>query len=496
MRGQGKGFLLVTVALVVAGLLTLTAVGLSRSATDLLMTNRFVAGHQAFSMAEAGVDAAIYEFTRGADAFVTNSDWTRDPNPSHTNQGTPPCRKDLDPSCRRAIATATGIVTVQVDDFAGLQPRITATGVSASMPSVSRRLIIQGSVAPEPFGDFGLFAGKVIGLARGGMTATVFVSSDSYDSQLGDYDQLFGDGTRNKGYEGHVGVNVSGVAMGKSSGASVQLDGRVYKSSSAIANFTNATCNQGGGSHACGAADISTIPTKSLPPIEVPAALTAMASGGGCAGPLTVPAGTTTTLLSSVGDYCYQSINVNGGTLVLEPNVRVYLTGDGTSYYSNGAPKYIFGLYAYYADPWAVPVEAKMIANGNNQIYGGQGHFLVSSTLGLETTTQKPRDLIIRLRGTPESTGIPLKFQQAQSFYGAIYLETGLASFAGYHPSTGGSSAGQIYGAIVSGRNLTVNDFDATAPTYQVHRDVALRDLSLSGATRGPFKVRSWRQHE
>lgn len=60
---KAKGLLFLFTLFALTGVLTLTMVGLTRSATDLMGANRLVATHQAFSLAEAGLDRALTDAT-------------------------------------------------------------------------------------------------------------------------------------------------------------------------------------------------------------------------------------------------------------------------------------------------------------------------------------------------------------------------------------------------------------------------------------------------
>lgn len=475
-----EGFLLVTTMLVTGGLLMLVAVSLSRSTTELMATNRFVAMQQAFHVAEAGVDAAIAEFARGEEAFVQHSDWTRDPNPSHTNQGTPPCREHQDPSCRHAIATATGIVTVQVDDFAGVQSRITATGVSGAMPSVSCRLLITGSTAPETVGEYALFAGKWLTFGEGGGPGAAVVV-DSYDSRLGAY------GGINTGYEGHVGIS-DGYPWDMEEltvGSRATLHGLVKKTPWIREGFrADATCSQGAGSDpACAGEDIEIIPQRRpLPPIEVPAELTSLPCQPAAAVCATC-ARATLTLAS--GDHCYASVAVgSGGRLILEPGARLYLAGDG-----NGMHDVLSVL------------QGTVEARGDNAIFAEVGVLDVHSATGLSTLTGNPADLQIRLKGNRPRAEYIHFLHQGSPFHGVLYLQqgqlvvNGFGAIFGPHythylsPFTDGAG----FGAIVVGDDLSLAGYYVNATnTMAFHRDVAVQNVSLSGAARGPFRITAW----
>ena len=66
MRRDETGFFLLMSMAVLAGLLTLATVGLARSTTELLATQRFIDKIQAFHAAEAGLDRALKEQLTGS----------------------------------------------------------------------------------------------------------------------------------------------------------------------------------------------------------------------------------------------------------------------------------------------------------------------------------------------------------------------------------------------------------------------------------------------
>ena len=67
MLRERSGYILLAAMAVLASVLTLTSVSMSRAVTELLATRRSAAGYQAFHLAEAGLDAALADLTsRGA----------------------------------------------------------------------------------------------------------------------------------------------------------------------------------------------------------------------------------------------------------------------------------------------------------------------------------------------------------------------------------------------------------------------------------------------
>lgn len=66
-----EGFLLITSLFVITGLISLVSIGLTRSITDMQVTNRLVAGTQAFHAAEAGIDGYL-TFLRSSVAGQVN----------------------------------------------------------------------------------------------------------------------------------------------------------------------------------------------------------------------------------------------------------------------------------------------------------------------------------------------------------------------------------------------------------------------------------------
>lgn len=486
-----QGFLLVTTMLVIAGLIILTTVGLTRSATELLSTSQFAAGQQAFQEAEAGIDTAIYELNHGA-AFVLPS-WIKS-----DAQGTPlldangqrlPCAAGQ--PCTGTFSSSRGTSVVTISDIATPWPTVTVTGVSSAMPSMSRRLLVNGSTAPETLGDYALFAGKLLFFSG---------ESDSYDSRLGAY------GGTNTGYEGHIGISEGWPQFNNKEvrvSSSATLHGFVKKTPWIREQFeAGATCSQGAGSNpACTAEDIIIIPRRPLPSIEVPAELTNMP----CNPPMVICATCAqATLTLSAGDHCYAYMGIgSGGRLIMEPEARLYLTGNGVE--GNDV-----------LTVWWGTLEAR----GHNQIFAESGMMNVESQTGLSTVTGNPNDLQIRVKGNPR-LGYVQYLLQRDPFHAVIYIQQGAVEVHGFatlfnngvppvpviHQAGWQTQArldiphdpftdGEGFGAIVADM-LIFGPLTGKTNHVMFHRDKAVQDISLSGAvTQGSFKILSWRQRE
>ncbi len=122
---QTQGFLFVSTLFVLTSLLMLSAVGLNRSMTELLVANRFIAGTQALHLAEAAVDETLTEFTRGGtDGIRRNFSLSAAPSPNDGWSNGAPCATA---GCRtKQLVLSDSTVTVIVDNILAPAPTITA----------------------------------------------------------------------------------------------------------------------------------------------------------------------------------------------------------------------------------------------------------------------------------------------------------------------------------------------------------------------------------
>ncbi len=524
-RQRSRGFLLIVGLFVITGLLTLSAAGLNRSMTELLVTNRHVTSQQALQAAEALLNEAIHEYRTGGESGTVDFQTQNAPGgegwlpgggaiypplTQYCPQAGVTCRMRLrDLTTMAAADTQAAFDAIQgpkggvnVLDIDTQTPMLIAVGI---VGGIQRRVAIVGSRKPPSF-DYAFFGGD---LMRVGSYGTGPVTIDSYDSTLGEYDADLGGGVRNKGYAGHVGTNddnygnrnIEPDVAGDPDPENVDLrvettariDGGLYGTEWSLLSYAaGAGCRTGSGPYgAC--STVLPIPPRELPPIEVPADLAALP----CPSAYTRSAGTE--VISS--DRCYTQMTLSGtAEVILANDVRIYLRGTGAG--SNT-------LY--------ITQEAKLVSRRKNELYGGPGRFWVQSTNGLVSakaldgnpgTIPDPKDFIIRMEGNGSSytynastnswgsIGSSNGLEQKASFYGALYVQNGFLWIKGAENNPPGSGTyvwadATHYGAIVAGQYLNPATHSPNFLTF--HHDVSLDDISINGSTKY-FKTLSWRE--
>jgi hypothetical protein len=407
--------LLITVVMVTAGLLTLTAVGLTRSTTDLLVANRFVSGHQAFTVAEAGVDEALHEFVGSGADFV---EWGL-PLPAEA------C--PIGVCYQKVIGVGQG--TVRVDDVFSLRSAVTSTGTSMGGSTTQTiRAVLGPPPVLEGFSRAG-FGGMFIKLGSSGGTGEVSV--DSYNSELGPYNNDPNDAIAdNFGSNGDIGTNDDGddagidVQLWGTSGSTAHLAGDIHIS---LWTHNDEVDIRDGATFGLVVRDPDGA-VLNLPPIEVPTALSALC--GASPSPLSVGANTSVTVPS--GDHCYSAISVSGtdAIVTLAPGARVYLTSTG------------MGL--------TVLSGGRVVTQGENQLFL-EGGMRVRSQQGLINETQLPHDLQIRARNVTAQTS---ELAQAASFYGALYMRHGFLTVSGYEVTPDVWTRAEHFGSVMAGDTL------------------------------------------
>ena len=284
-RGQRQGgFILITAALIVAGLLTLTQVGMTRSLVDLSAANRFIAKQQAFHLAEAGIDRSLRELKKASGPFP--SPWVS--ANSDTACGTPPCYRLID-----------GNLTVLVSDADGPLATVTSTG-NTSTPQTLEVIaeIPQGRAFQQAV------FGKTEVRLRGGFV-------DSYDSTLGAYTPAPAVG--NRGQDGDVRTNSTATDMLRLE--DVTVSGDVWVGAGGVASVV---IEKIGAVSISGLQDSSPV-NLSLPPVTIPSSLAHL-------GDLTLGGGENRVL--PAGSYWYYNIVAeDGSTLTTSGAVTLYLSG-------------------------------------------------------------------------------------------------------------------------------------------------------------------------
>lgn len=166
-----QGYLTILALFTLTGIATIAVTGLSRTMTEQLAARTEVATHQAFHLAEAGLDMAITEVTLGGTDGLTNfsldEGWMDATNASCESGEL--CTKTLPP-------LATGMATVTVDQIAAVRRTIRSTGTAGGSRQTLEVVI---EAQPSPFQQ-AIFTARGISTAR-----DVFI--DSYDSTVGPY---------------------------------------------------------------------------------------------------------------------------------------------------------------------------------------------------------------------------------------------------------------------------------------------------------------------
>lgn len=197
-RRNGKrqrGFLLLTSLFLVAGLLTLTTVGLTRSMTELSSASLFVAKTQAFHNADAGLDFVLWEYNGSGGNFLPAEGWSAIS-----------CPADFPPKARcvrQTIPLSTGNCTVTIHGWNRYAPVVTLIG--SALPSANTATVEATLWWPRSGLPHAMFGDIWVKVQSQGKT-------DSYDASL-PYDpataQPHGDVATNSLANGSV--DISGV---------------------------------------------------------------------------------------------------------------------------------------------------------------------------------------------------------------------------------------------------------------------------------------------
>ncbi len=186
-KQQGnQGFILFTSVIVILLMLLLAGPFLFQLSNDNRSTKRSSRSLVALSLAEAGVERAIWELNYGDVAS-----W----------EGDSSLRTLTISDFQTATGDVVGDIEIKVTDPEGDNPVIESTGSvvlsgSQTVEARTTRVVLEGE-EPPPIFNYALFGGK------GGVDLGSNAEIDSFDSTLGDY------GGSNIGSEGDVGTNAS-----------------------------------------------------------------------------------------------------------------------------------------------------------------------------------------------------------------------------------------------------------------------------------------------
>ena len=441
MRDNPRGFLLVATLFIITGLTALIGVSPSRSTTELLANNRFVATQQAFHIAEAGVDAALVEFTSGGADRV--------PNFSRAEGWADQANNACDPgeSCTTTFSLGTAAVTVRVSDIATSPTTITSTGATAGSQQT-----IEMVVEPPPPS---IFEQAIFGLEGVRLDQGIIVNS--YDSTKGPY--TLAPDTTNRKEHGDVRTN-STETNTLTLNRNVQVFGDVLVGAHGIPSVV---INQSQGVQVSGTEQAASN-NLTLPAVQIPA-------GTPCGGPLDVPRGATQTVNLNIGPFCYSSISVQrDATLTIDGNGRITL-GDNARTDLTTAPNSTIqfnGNVTLVAGEVNVGEQLALGTAATLKLYATES----ASLKGFINTGQDPKDLSIVYTGTS-----PMTLTQSTSFYGTIYAPNAEVDIHQH---------GDFFGSVVA-RQVSLDQ------NGRYHFDESLRKDKTEGVV-DQARVRSWRQ--
>lgn len=539
-RRHKRGFVLLMVMFVTSGMLTLTAVGMTRSITELRAATRIIASEQAFQQAESEAHEALAQLSVMSTQQI-NAAVLAGPD------GDPTTTADNNTFALIDTPYAAGPISVAVfdnDDGDGnpmqdtdgiLRVRTSGTAVGG----VSRRIEMTFQRGDHPL-EIPLFGGDLLRFG-GNAPGSGMVLVDSYDSRLGPYGAPLASGGDNRGAAANVGTNADNdgappVAPSTVAPIDIRFErttnfwGGIRKVAAAQTSYSlvsgsvdtdsgpvlqsGALCNGGLCSDMAGYT--AEIPRQDLPSVAFNEHAGADSNNNGVpnicegVGGLSLSGSAQQTI---AGDVCYTAIVLRDDAQVtLLPGARVFLKGTG-----NGSASVLEAVG-----------NARVVSQGNNEIYGLTGRMWIRSNYGLVSDKQlhpgdypgqypTPRDLRIYLEGnlsryayndndTPAyhdddmwdsnwSNPLANGLEQGTPFYGALYIHHGFLWVKGVQCSDGACSVREWanvdhYGAIVAGDYLDVATHSATWVKF--HMDLSLLgNFSLTGF--GP-RVLLWRE--
>lgn len=279
-----KSIALILSLMVIIVLAALSASIFSISISDNNRTNRYVKSTQAFWLAEAGAQKALWELNYGGGIWTG---WS-----------------DVSGSKLISVNLGTGYYAVTVNDPAG-NPVITVIGHDSKY-GIERKIEVTVTTQTNSPFTYAGFGKKSLAIHGNGET-------DSYDSSLGAY------GGSNIGYNGDVGTN------GTSSGA-ISLSGNATVNGDAGTGL-GGTVSLIGGASITGTTSDTT--NETLSSVTIPSSLSSLAGSGS----YTVSGSQTLTS----GDYKYSSISISGNDqLTLQGTVNLYLTSSTNAFSTSG----------------------------------------------------------------------------------------------------------------------------------------------------------------
>jgi hypothetical protein len=440
---------LLTALIALVSAVTLSAVGLRRSLTELVAAEWFVASQQALHLAEAGVDEAIAEFTTGgadlATTFSQAEGWV--------DQGNSAC--GAGEICTSNLNLLAGTATVRISDVAADEVTITVTGeVSGARQNVEAVVDVSRPwVFQQP-----VFGEMAIDLDQG-------VLVDSYDSTRGPYTPA--PETGNRFANGDLRTNsteTNTVTLAQD----VHISGDVLVGAGPPSGVPSVVISTSQGVVIEGVRE-ATPANLLLPQPEVP-------SGSPCGEALDV-AGVVQTVNLNTDSFCYSRVIVRkagqgntGGTLIVNGDGQITL-GDNSNT-DLDVDRYstlrITGNVTLVVEEVDIEHRLELGEGATLKLYVTQSAALT----GVINSSQQPRGLKIDYTGTS-----PLRLRQDTAFYCTIYATNAAVDIY---------QRGDFFGGVAA---QTVH-MDQHG---RLHFDESLKEDNTRDVGR-TIAVRSWRQ--
>ncbi len=359
-KHEEQGFFLLIAVIVMVFLFLLVASFLFQLSNDKRLTRKSSKSSVALSLAEAGLERAIWELNYG-----DISSWEGDISE----------RTLTIPDFQSSNGNVMGEIEIKVTDPEGENPVIESTGSvilsdSQTFEARTTRVVLE-VIEPPPLFNYALFGGV------GGVDLGSNAEVDSFDSRAGDYGDL------NVGSKGDVGTNASSygcvflnsnariygnVASGKGSNPDMDI---ITQSGAIISGEKQSLSRE-----------------KDMPSIPAPEGLTSRGDY--------YLEGDNSATISESGEYNSFNLSSNA-TVTITADVTLYITGD----FSMGSNTNI------------------EIAEGVTvKIYLG-GSFEQRSNTSIHNLSEDPSKLMIF--GTDSFTG-EMEWNSNSDFWGAIYV--------------------------------------------------------------------------
>ena len=437
-RSRERGGALVLAVITVVVLASLSAAFLSIATFQARTAARAAVAETALTVAESGVDYAIYRMNNWAVPDVNASDPPIDVSEVSI---------DVDGEPMQATS-----MTIPIGD-----PRIGARAIVFIIPPYegvkgSYRIRAVGKYQDEERGVDVFVSPEVTTLFDAAAFADeklVFGTNarvDSYNSEAGDYDgQVSGHGN-----EAHALTNGS---LGSNGDILVDVNAKVWGNVAAAGEAELV----GNASVSGAVADSNPGPApehKELPPIEIPLDVSAIPASA-----ILVPTNDSRTILP--GDHHFSSISTNSNsTLTIQGPARILVDDLDVASFSN------------------ITFDTE---GGSVEIYG-TGRFNIDSNANVSSMSERPTDVSIWIT-TDNYTGyenspdgnpaLPVNIDSNSALHATVYAPSAVINL---------NSHGSLYGAVI-GKKITID------ANFELHYDESI----LAGKASGAYAARFWR---